>query len=125
MILILLDLSTAFDTVDHSILLNFHRAHVGVDGCTLRLFESYLTGRAQCVSVDGVLSELSDLAYGVPQGYVLGPRAFCIYSIPLGAILRHYKLTLIFMLMIPNYIVLSKLSRLMRSFRERLNASKI
>ena len=70
-ILILLDLSTAFDTVNHSILLNFHRAHVGVDGCALRLFESYLTEKAQCVSVDGVLSELSDLAYGVPQGYVL------------------------------------------------------
>ena len=44
------------------------------------------------MSIKGVLSELSELAYGVPQGSVLGPIAFCIYTIPLGAILRHYKI---------------------------------
>ena len=43
------------------------------------------------MSVDGVLSELSELAYGVPQGSVLGPKEFCIYTIPL-AILNHYKI---------------------------------
>ena len=65
-ILVLLDLSVAFDTVAHDVLLNFLKEHVGVDGCDLRLFESYLTGRVQCVSVKGVLSELSELVYGVP-----------------------------------------------------------
>ena len=89
--LILLDLSAAFDTVDHTILLTFLKEHIGLDGQALDLLKSYLTGRTQCVSVDGVLSELSELTYGVPQGSVLGPIEFCIYTIPLGAILNHYK----------------------------------
>ena len=90
--LILLDLSAAFDTVDHTILLTFLKEHIGLDGQALDLLKSYLTGRTQCVSVDGVLSELSELAYGVPQGSVLGPIEFCIYTIPLSAILNHYKI---------------------------------
>ena len=90
--LILLDLSAAFDTVDHSILLTFLREYVGLGGSVINLFESYLTGRTQCVSVEGVLSELNELVYGVPQGSVLGPIEFCIYTIPLGAILRHYNI---------------------------------
>ena len=52
----------------------------------------YLSNRTQRVSVKGVLSELSELAFSVPQGSVLGPIAFCIYTIPLGSILRHYKI---------------------------------
>ena len=64
--LILLDLSAAFDTVDHTILLTFLKEHIGLDGQALDILKSYLTGRTQCVSVDGVLSELSELAYGVP-----------------------------------------------------------
>lgn len=90
--LILLDLSAAFDTVDHSILLTFLEEHVGIGGEALGLLKSYLSGRTQCVSVNGVLSELSELAYGVPQGSVLGPIEFCMYTIPLGAILNHYKI---------------------------------
>ena len=90
--LILLDFSAVFDTVDHTILLTFLKKHIGLDGQALHLLKSYLTERTQCVSVDGVLSELSELAYGVPQGSVLGPIKFCIYTIPLGAILNHYKI---------------------------------
>ena len=52
----------------------------------------YLTDRSQCVSVNGVLSDLSQLAFGIPQGSVLGPTLFCIYTLPLGAILRQHKL---------------------------------
>ena len=51
-----------------------------------------MPGRTQCVSVAGVLSELSELMFGVPQGPVLGPIEFCIYTIPVGAIMRHYKI---------------------------------
>ena len=91
--LILLDLSAAFDTVDHDILLDFLKNHIGLDGSVLALFRSYLSGRSQCVSVAGVLSELSELVFGVPQGSVLGPIEFCIYTIPLGAIMRHYNVS--------------------------------
>ena len=90
--LILLDLSAAFDTVDHTILLTFLRDYVGLEGLALNIFQSYLSDRTQCVSIDGVLSELSELICGVPQGSVLGPIEFCIYTIPLGAILRHYNI---------------------------------
>ena len=90
--LILLDLSAAFDTVDHNILLTFLKDHIGLRGQALDLLKSYLTGRTQCVSIKGVLSELRELAFGVPQGSVLGPVEFCIYTIPLGAILKHYKI---------------------------------
>ena len=88
---LLLDLSAAFDTVDHDIL-DFLRDHIGLDGSVLDLFTSYLSGRTQCVSVAGVLSELSELMFGVLQGSVLGPIEFCIYTTPLGAIMRHYKI---------------------------------
>ena len=80
--------------VDHEIFLSFLKDCVGLDGTVLSLFETYLADRTQCVSINGVLSELSELVYGVPvpQGSVLGPIAFCIYTIPLGAILRYYKI---------------------------------
>ena len=90
--LILLDLSAAFDTVDHTILLTFLEQHIGLEGPPLDTFKSYLTHRTQCVSINGVLSELNELMYGVPQGSVLGPLAFCIYTLPLGAILKHYEI---------------------------------
>ena len=72
--------------------LTFLRDHIGLDGSVLDLFRSYLSGRTQCVSVIGVLSELSELVFGVPQGSVLGPIQFCIYTIPLGAIMQRYKI---------------------------------
>ena len=90
--LVLLDLSAVFDTVDHDILLDFLRDHICLDGSILDLFRSYLSGRTQCVFVAGVLSELSELMFSVPQGSVLGPIEFCIYTIPFGAIMRHYKI---------------------------------
>ena len=90
--LILLDLSVAFDTVDHTIFLTFLRKHIGLSGRALDVMESYLSGRTQCVSIYGVLSELKELECGVPQGSVLGPIEFCIYTIPLGAILKYHKI---------------------------------
>ena len=90
--LILLDLSTAFDTVDHTILCTFLDDFIGLEGPALGFFKSYLTGRTQCVSVKRVTSELSELMFGVPQGSVLGPLIFCIYTLPLSANLKHYKI---------------------------------
>ena len=85
--LVLVDLSAAFDRVDHDILLSLIKDFVGVDETVLKFFKSYLSNRSQCVSISGVLSECSELAHGIPQGSVLGPILFCIYSKALGAIL--------------------------------------
>ena len=92
LLLILLDLSAAFDTVDHNILMSFLENHIGIGGTALNLLRSYLSDRTQCVSINGVFSELSSLAFGVPQGSVLGPIIFCTYTLPVGAILRKHGL---------------------------------
>ena len=78
-LLVLLDLSAAFDTVDHTILLGRLQSLLGLRGNTLSWFQSYLNGRAQRISVDGTLSDKFELECGVPQGSCLGPLLFTIY----------------------------------------------
>ena len=88
MLLVLLDLSAAFDTVDHTILLQLLEQNIGIKGSALALLKSYLSNRTQAVSIDNIDSELADLVCGVPQGSVLGPLKFCMYTLPIGAILK-------------------------------------
>ena len=90
---VLLDLSAAFDTVDHVLLINFLKDHVGIRGPALNLLSTYLTDRSQRVCVNGIFSEMCKLSFGVPQGSVLGPIAFCTYTLPLGTILREHGLS--------------------------------
>ena len=67
----LLDLSAAFDTLDHPILLKWLATTFGVRGTVLDWFVSYPSGRFQSVIVDGVVSASRPLVYGVPQGLSL------------------------------------------------------
>jgi hypothetical protein len=88
--LVLLDLSAAFDTLDHSHLSFFLRDLLGVDDVALQWFTSYLTNRSQRVTIEGLKSAIHYLLYGVPQGSVLGPILFCIYILSIGNIIRKH-----------------------------------
>ena len=92
-ILVLLDLSAAFDTIDHQRLLHTLESSFGIKGKVLDWFQSYLTGRTQTVQIKKSTSEPHELKYGVPQGSVLGPILFTIYTTPLGQLIRRHGLT--------------------------------
>ena len=90
-ILVLLDLSVAFDTVCHSTMLLRLKEWVGVTGSALDWFKSYLTGRCFSVAAGPHVSESVPLSCGVPQGSVLGPILFALYLLPLGHIIKTFK----------------------------------
>ena len=89
--LVLLDLSASFDTIDHDNLFYILEKYVGIGGSAQRLIRSYFSDRTQRVQIDGILSDFVSLLCEVPQGSVLGPMKFCLYLLPLGAILRHHN----------------------------------
>uniref|UniRef100_A0A8C6SKQ3 Reverse transcriptase domain-containing protein n=1 Tax=Neogobius melanostomus TaxID=47308 RepID=A0A8C6SKQ3_9GOBI len=91
-ILVLLDLSAAFDTIDHNILLQRLETDVGIRGTALSWFKSYLSDRHQFVNVNQQSSPCSKVCYGVPQGSVLGPILFILYMLPLGNIIRNHNI---------------------------------
>ncbi len=87
-ILILLDLSAAFDTVDHLVLITRLETDFGVSDIALNWFRSYLSDRKQFVSMGGFRSKIGVVQSGVPQGSILGPLLFNIYIFTLGQLLR-------------------------------------
>ena len=91
-ILVLLDLSAAFDTIDHDILLQRLETILGITGTVLKWLSSYLRGRTSVISIESQTSNPSQCQYGVPQGSVLGPILFTIYTMPLSKIISSHNL---------------------------------
>ena len=89
--LVLLDLSSAFDTIDHDILVERMKKEFGITSCAKNWLESYLKDRSSRVSVLGEYSEKLPLKYGVPQGSVAGPPIFTAYAQPVAAIINSFQ----------------------------------
>ena len=92
-VLLLLDLSAAFDTVDHSILLTRLNKRFGIQKQAHKWISSYFENRKQAVVIDGNYSKEHILTCNVPQGSVLGPKFFLDYESPLGNIIRSHGMS--------------------------------
>ena len=73
-----LDLSKAYDSISHDILLDMLRYYGVTDG-SIQLLESYLSNRKQYVQLDDVMSSMQYIKTGIPQGSIVGPLFFSIY----------------------------------------------
>ena len=121
--LILLDLLAAFNTIDHTILLNRLETTFGIKDTTLKWIASFLTGRTQKVAIGdlgtdlGATSDPVTLIFGVPQGSVLGPgdHLFTLYTVPLGKICRKHHIF---------YYLYADDTQLYPTFKRNRNGSK-
>jgi len=91
-LLTLLDLSAAFDTIDHQLLISRLECEMGIAGTALQWFKSYMADRSQTVQIGSDHSTSTELKCGVPQGSVLGPVLFSLYTKPLGCIIEKHKI---------------------------------
>ena len=87
--LVFLDLSKAFDTLDHSLLLDKLVHSFGFSTSAIQWFFSYLTNRSQSVCVNGMVSEPQRIDFGVPQGSALGPLPFIMYVNDISHVVRY------------------------------------
>jgi hypothetical protein len=91
-LLVLLDLTAAFDTIDHGLLIQRLHTEIGVSNVVLSWFSSYLTNRSQQVLVGSSCSPETPLLCGVPQGSVLGPLLFSLYTRQLAELVQSFSL---------------------------------
>ena len=119
-LVVLLDLSAAFDTVDHVILLNRLISNFCISGRVLSWFRSYLHNRSQSVSVNGETSCPFDVKHGVPQGSCLGPLLFILYVSKLFTIANAIYQKCTHMLTTRNSTLPSNLSLSMRLMLSQL-----
>ena len=91
-LLVLLDLSSAFDTVDCNILLARLKSSIGINEFSLNWFTCYLNNRSQRLSLNGFSSDSFKLHYDVPQGSCLRPLLFTIYSSKLFEVIKYHLL---------------------------------
>ena len=85
-------LSAAFDTIDHAILIKRLSLWYGISGTALSWFLSYLTGRHQTIKIANCFSAAFPTSCGVPQGSVLGPLLFTLYTTPLSSVIQNHNL---------------------------------
>ena len=86
----MLDLTAAFDTLDHQILVNRLEEIYSIQDVALQWFRSYLCNRMQHVMVNGETSNGVSMNHGVTQGSVLGPKLFSLYMKPLSEVIRNH-----------------------------------
>ena len=90
--LLLLDLSAAFDTVDYDMLLTRLHSKYSICGIALEWFRSYLTNRSKFALIEGCRSQCRELKCGVSQGSVLGLILYVLHTAPLADILRFHEM---------------------------------
>ena len=92
-LMVLLDVSAAFDTVDHDILLDRLESKFGIKHMVKSWFSTYLRDRVTKVSIDGDFSDNHIMRYSLPQGSIIGSHGFILYTSPVGNIMRAFDIS--------------------------------
>lgn len=133
--LIMLDISSAYDTIDHQILLSTLRTRFGITGTPLSWIESFLTDRSQSVMVRDAVSDHVPVPFGSPQGSKMSCQLFVAYMQPLADLLESFGLDMAFQVyaddhqLMPTcqsrdiHVTMPRINHIMRAIKEWMNKS--